>query len=96
VRTFFTYFFLAPPSAVVFGFLGWMLAAVLVRGAMPRRRVGVYTLFRIGYIILAAVGVYWVASSDNSDLAPLLGTVTSFAVVWLIRREWLRRRRGWY
>ncbi|AEH11754.1 MULTISPECIES: hypothetical protein [Protofrankia] len=58
MSTFASYFFFAPVFAVVFGFLGWMVPALLFRGAVARRRVGVQTLFRTGYAIIAVVSLF--------------------------------------
>ncbi|WP_322766421.1 hypothetical protein [Frankia sp. Cr1] len=112
MSTFVNYFFFAPLFATFFGFLGWMVPAILSRGALPRRRVSVYALFHTGYAIIAVltlfllvVGtqtptravepdgqVHFVAGARSHEVLPLLGTAASFAVVWLVRREWLRRR----
>ncbi|WP_250281527.1 MULTISPECIES: hypothetical protein [unclassified Frankia] len=58
MSTFASYFFFAPVFAVVFGFLGWMVPALLFRGAVARRRVGVQTLFRTGYAIITVVSLF--------------------------------------
>ncbi|WP_322761387.1 hypothetical protein [Frankia sp. Cr2] len=114
MSTFVNYFFFAPLFATFFGFLGWMVPTILSRGAVPRRRVGVYTLFCTGYAVIAVLSlfllvlgtqtstktvepdgqVHFVTGARSHEVVPLLGTVISFAVVWLVRREWLRRRGG--
>ncbi len=113
MSTFARYFFFAPLFATVFGFLGWMVPAMLFREAAARRRVDVRTLFRTGYAIIAVLSLFlfaigtrtsqrverpdgaveYVSSPRAHDMAPLLGTAASFAVVWLARRQWHRWRR---
>ncbi|SBW29142.1 hypothetical protein FDG2_6505 [Candidatus Protofrankia californiensis] len=114
MSTFAHYFFFAPVFATVFGFLGWMVPAILFREAVTRRRVGVHTLFRTGYAIIAVLSLFlfaigtrtsqrverpggaveYMTSPRDHDVAPLLGTAASFAVVWLLRRQWHRWRRS--
>ncbi|WP_239307934.1 MULTISPECIES: hypothetical protein [unclassified Frankia] len=116
MSTFVNYFLFAPVFATFFGILGRTIPAMLFRAAVPRRRIGVYSLFRTGYVIVGVVSLFlfavgtqlsqrlvepdgqvrFVATAREHDVAPLLGTVASFAIVWLARREWLRRHNNRY
>ncbi|WP_131749426.1 hypothetical protein [Frankia sp. Cppng1_Ct_nod] len=119
MRTFFLYLLYAPLWSIFFGFLAWLILAMLFRGTelfrgtAARRRISPYGFLRAGYAILAIAGlflftvgtrtssrvegpdgVHFVTGSRDHQVAPLLGTAVSFAIVWLVRREWLRRRGG--
>jgi hypothetical protein len=92
MATFFGFLLFAPLMALFFGFLLWFIPAMMFPDQVSRRRPRTFGYLVTGYGLLAILSLYLLISSGGGhDVAPLLGTALSFALVVFIRA---RRRAG--
>ncbi|MCK9893269.1 hypothetical protein [Frankia sp. AgB32] len=90
MATFFAYLFLAPLTAVFFGFLIWLFPAMLLRDRMSQFRIRPFAFFVTGYVFTVVQAIYLLVS--RVWIAPIAGTVASLGLVWVARDQWRRRR----
>ncbi|MCL9794841.1 hypothetical protein, partial [Frankia sp. AgKG'84/4] len=93
METFFAYLFLAPLTAVFFGFLIWLFPAVLLRDRLSQFQIRPFVFFVTGYVFTVVLAIYLLAS--QLWVAPIAGTLASLGLVWVVRDQWRRRRPAW-
>ncbi|MGF7233705.1 MAG: hypothetical protein ACQSGP_01905 [Frankia sp.] len=91
MATFIGFLLFSAPLALFFGFVIWLVPAMFFPEQMARRRPGVFGYVVTGYVLLAVLSLYLVASAGH-DAAPLIGTVLSFAAVYFLRERYRQRR----
>ncbi len=93
MATFIGFLLFSAPLALFFGFVIWLAPAMFFPEQVGRRRPGVFGYLVTGYVLLAVLSLYLVASdSAGHDVAPLIGTGLSFAAVYFVRKRYRQRR----
>ncbi|THJ76306.1 hypothetical protein [Candidatus Frankia alpina] len=90
MEAFFGYLFVAPLTAGFFGFLIWLIPAILLRERIGTIQVRPFAFFVTGYVFTIVLTLYLLIA--RSWVGPIAGTVASLGLVWLIRDQWLRRK----
>ncbi|WP_462204057.1 hypothetical protein, partial [Frankia sp. CcWB3] len=94
MTAFFGYLFFAPLTALFFGFLIWLVPAILLRNTdvVSRLNLRPFAFFVTGYVFSGLMALYLLVLDAGHDVAPAAGVVASLALVWAVRRQWRRHR----
>ncbi|CAO5193367.1 conserved membrane hypothetical protein [Frankia sp. AiPs1] len=90
MANFFGFLFVAPLAAAFFGFLIWLLPAIVLRNRISEFRIRPFVFFVSGYLFTLVLTISLIFSEHS--VAPFAGTVASLGLVWVIRDQWRRRR----
>ncbi|KDA42566.1 hypothetical protein [Frankia sp. BMG5.23] len=94
MAAFLGYLFFAPLTALFFGFLIWLVPAILLRNTdvVSRLNLRPFAFFVTGYVFSGLMALYLLVLDAGHDVAPAAGAVASLALLWAVRRQWRRHR----